>query len=169
MGNAATAKKGSEVESGESRARSGYRWAGRRGAPIAPPGQSPEAAGMVQASQRPPGAAGGGPRDQLPSSSIPAPQLQLQREGPARRAGWRDRGRRVVPEIPFLSRARGTHSLEQFPKYGPDKNSIEASQPSLLLPTTTSLGATGSAVGRVGSFPSITWGPAQPYHKVRGY
>lgn len=63
--------------------------AGGRGASTTRAGRSPEAAGMVQASQRSPRAAHGGPGDQLPSSSTasaprPPPRsgVRAEREGP---------------------------------------------------------------------------------------
>lgn len=97
--------------------REGERWAS-----TARPVRSPEAAGMVQASQRPPGTARGGPRDQLPSSSTasppprPASGVRAERVGP----DGEIEGEQCSPRFPF-SLERGTHSLEQFPKYGPDK------------------------------------------------
>lgn len=82
MGNAATAKKGSEVESGESRAGSGGSLGGLAR------GRSREAAGMVQASA----AAGNhsrgpwGPAAFLLHSLPPAPARELSVEGRMERA-----------------------------------------------------------------------------------
>lgn len=148
MGNAATAKKGSEVESGESRAGSGDALGEPGRDPERPSHHSPRGRGHGPGLAAAAGNQSWGPGDQLPASPTPSASsgVNAEREGP----DGASQGK-AVPRCPFSSERAGPHtSWDTSPKVVQEKSRVP-SHPS------PSLGATGSAVGRLRALHSITW------------
>lgn len=88
-------------------------------------------------------------------------------EGGGRKEEEGSEGGEKSPRFPLLTRARGFTHSETLPQiwFGQRRPLYH---PNLRLsPRTPFLGATGSAVGGIGSSPSITVA-TQPFHKVRG-